>query len=396
MTDAIDPVFVRHIKPHNLLSFGSGNPGIGLQPLNVFIGPNASGKSNLIEAISLMRSTPRDLREVTRKGGGVSEWICKANPSAPASVEWVVRHPSGDTPLRHSLSFHAVAHSFTLDDERVEEFEKRFPNETDVYFYYRYQHGRPVMNKDDAGERLLPPGSIDPTLSILAQRHDPESYPELSYLASSYGRIRIYREWTFGRNAVFREPQRADMRNDILEEDFSNLGLFLNRLKTRFPAARKAMLDGLRDLYAGFADFDILVEGGTVQVFFTEAGFSFPATRLSDGTLRYLCLLAILCDPEPPPLLCIEEPELGLHPDILPNLAQLLRQASQRAQILVTTHSDILVDAMSDTPESVIVCSKSGGLSQMNRLDRASLAGWLEKYRLGQLWTMGEIGGNRW
>lgn len=67
--------------------------------------------------------------------------------------------------------------------------------------------------------------TIEPDRSILAQRRDPETYPELTWLAQSYERVRIYREWMFGRNAVFREPQRADMRNDALEEDFSNLAL---------------------------------------------------------------------------------------------------------------------------------------------------------------------------
>ena len=167
-------------------------------------------------------------------------------------------------------------------------------------------------------------------------------------------------------------------------------------LASRFPVARKAILKGLQDLYDGFTDFSVFVEGGTVQVFFTEGDFSVPATRLSDGTLRYLCLLAILCDPEPPPLVCIEEPELGLHPDILPNLADLLREASARTQLIVTTHSDILVDAMTATPESVIVCSKEQGQTRMERLDPADLTEWLKKYSLGQLWTKGQIGGTRW
>ena len=105
------------------------------------------------------------------------------------------------------------------------------------------------------------------------------------------------------------------MRNDVLEEDFSNLGLFLNRLKTQ-PKAKQAILTGLKDLYHGITDFDVFVQDRTVQVFLTEGDFAIPATRLSDGTLRYLSLLAILCDPFPPPLICIEEPELGLHPDI--------------------------------------------------------------------------------
>ncbi len=232
--------------------------------------------------------------------------------------------------------------------------------------------------------------------SILAQRSDPDLYPVLAWIGQNYERVRIYREWSFGRNAVFREPQKADMRNDSLEEDFSNLGLFLNRLKARFPAAKKVILEGLKDLYPGISDFDVFIEGGTVQVFFTEGEFAIPASRLSDGTLRYLSLLAILCDPDPPPLICLEEPELGLHPDVLPKLAKLLRDASQRTQLLVTTHSDILIDAMTETPESVVVCSKEQGQTFMRRLRTEDLTEWLEKYRLGQLWIMGEIGGTRW
>jgi len=78
--------------------------------------------------------------------------------------------------------------------------------------------------------------------------------------------------------------------------------------------------------------------------------------RLSDGTLRYLCLLTILCHPAPPPLICIEEPELGLHPDILPEVAKMLVDAASRTQLIVTTHSDILVDCLSDHPEAIVVC----------------------------------------
>ena len=131
-------------------------------------------------------------------------------------------------------------------------------------------------------------------------------------------------------------------------------------------------------------------------MFFRESGYAIPATRLSDGTLRYLCLLAILCDPSPPPLVCIEEPELGLHPDILPTIARLLREAAAKTQLVVTTHSDILVDELSETPESVVVCERSDGRTNMKRLESDKLSRWLEKYRLGELWTKGEIGGARW
>jgi predicted ATPase len=133
-----------------------------------------------------------------------------------------------------------------------------------------------------------------------------------------------------------------------------------------------------------------------VQVFVREEGLiqPIPATRLSDGTLRYLCLLTILCHPEPPPLICIEEPEIGLHPDVLPNLAKLLIEASQRTQLIVTTHSEALVSTLSEVPEAVLVCERDEDGTHLRRLDPDKLSEWLKDYTLGDLWAMGEIGGN--
>ena len=158
------------------------------------------------------------------------------------------------------------------------------------------------------------------------------------------------------------------------------------------------LLERLRRFYERVVDITIKVQGGTIQVFFHEEGLSaaVPAIRLSDGTLRYLRLLAILCHTEPPPLICIEEPETGLHPDVLPDLAALLVEASGRTQLVVTTHSDVLVSALSETPEAILVCERGEDGTTLRRLDRTQLAEWLERYRLGDLWRMGEIGGNRW
>jgi predicted ATPase len=381
------------IHPVNLLSFGPKTQPIELSSLNLLIGPNGSGKSNLIEVLALMRATREDVRVETRRGGGAAEWIWKGQSTKPAIVELVFRGRQGDPSFSHTLAFSGGARGLRLEGESIENVRPH-GSRTKRYFYYRIQNGQATVRTGGEARRLSP-GAVDPEVPILAQFRDPERYPELTYLAETYAKIRIYREWAFGRNTVFREPQRADMRNDRLEEDFSNLGLFLNRLR-RKPKAKAAILEGLRDLYEGVSDFDVIVEGGSVQVFFTEGEFTIPATRLSDGTLRYLCLLAILCDPQPPPLICIEEPELGLHPDILPKLADLLVAASGRTQLIVTTHSDILVDAMTERPEAVIVCEKREGATEMRRLNQEDLARWLEHYRLGQLWTRGQIGGTRW
>lgn len=192
-----------------------------------------------------------------------------------------------------------------------------------------------------------------------------------------------------------RLPERTDEQNIFLEKDFRNWNMILNRLSNDL-ATKQRILDALRDLRQGIADYHSFVAENTVQLLLQENGYSIPATRLSDGTLHFLCLLTILCDPAPPPLVCIEEPELGLHPDILPTLSELLREAASRTQLIVTTHSADLVDLFSDEPDAVIVVENQQGVSTLNRLSREELAPWLEDYCLGQLWMSGEIGGTRW
>jgi predicted ATPase len=332
-------------------------------------------------------------------GSGVKDWIWKGVKNGHAQVEAVINFPDGPQPIRHRIEFAETASRFELLDEAIEN-RKPDPDHTDPFFFYRFQNGGPVLSvRDDPQhpwQRQLRREDVAPDESILSQRKDPDQYPELAYLADMYGQIRLYREWSFGRTSVFRSPQPADLPSDRLEEDFSNLGLFLNHLRG-VPKAKNTIIEHLRDLYAGLDDFDVRIKGGTVEVFLTERDFIIPASRLSDGTLRYLCLLAILCDPEPPALVCIEEPELGLHPDMLPKIADLLVTASEQPQLVVTTHSDLLVDAMTERPEAVVVVEKHDGKTQAKRLQaNDELNEYLKTYRLGELWLRGLVGGTRW
>lgn len=388
-------MLIHAIKLNNFLSFGENSEVLPLKSLNVIIGPNGSGKSNLLESIELLRSTPEQLLKPIREGGGVRDWLWKGAKGTPnASIDVVVENPHGPHKLRYILSFTAVNQRFEIIDEKIENESPADGSFSKPYFYYHFNNGRPMLNVN-GDKRSLRQEDVNLEKSILSQRRDPDQYPEITFLAQKFGSMKLYREWSFGRYTIPRLPQKADLPNDILEPDASNLGLVLNRLR-REPVVKQRLLKALKALYDGIDDYDVQIEGGTVQVFFQEGGFTVPATRLSDGTLRYLCLLSILCHPSPPPLICIEEPELGLHPDVLPTLADLLKEASERCQLIVTTHSDVLVDAMTDQPESVLVAEKTDGSTQLRRLNATQLKPWLEKYRLGQLWTRGEIGGTRW
>jgi len=403
--------FIRSIRLESFLSFGAENQELPLEPLNVLVGPNASGKSNLIEAVGLLRAATTDLRAPIARGGGVREWLWKGTEQEPwATIEVSVYYPHGRQALRYRLSFGAGGQRFELKDETIEN-ERSRSGETQPYFFYRYQDGHPVLNirqgERDQGcessvevprvERSLQREEVKPDVSILAQRRDPDQYPEITYLGDQFGALRLYRELDVGPHSPVRGAQQADLPNDFLDETASNLGLVLNDLKLR-STVWPEIIGRLRQFHEKAEDIDVGVQAGQVQVFVRERGYDrpIPATRLSDGTLRYLCLLAVLCHPAPPPLICVEEPEIGLHPDVFPSLAELLVEAAQRTQLIVTTHSDTLVSALSDVPESILVCEQEEGGTVLRRLDGASLKKWLEAYSLGELWRMGEIGGNRW
>ena len=404
--------FIRTLRLKNFLSYGSEGEEIELQPLNVLIGPNASGKSNLIDAVGILQSTPNDINTPFRQGGGIGEWLWKGdeknfNNIPTATIEAIVDYPEETIPLLYKISFTMVGQKLEIVDEAVENEEKFDPSYKDVYFFYRYRNGNPVLNTRkvleegtskyaNSGKRHLSRDEINFSQSVLSQKQDKYFYPELAYLNNLFSNIRIYREWNLGRYTPPRRPQPSDLPNDFLEEDASNLAHVLNDLE--YQGIKPLLIEQLQKFYEGVGDIITRLEGSTIQTILREKKFNrpIPATRLSDGTLRYLCLLTLLCHPSPPPLICIEEPELGLHPDILSTVAELLIAASKRTQIIVTTHSDALVSGLSEVPESVLVCEQNNTGSHLRRLEPQQLQKWLEKYTLGDLWRMGHIGGNRW
>lgn len=394
--------FLKSLKLSGLLSFPRDAEPIPLTPLNVMIGPNASGKSNLIESLELLHAAPTAFADAIRDGGGAAEWLWKGQKAAkPASIEAIISAPAWPD-LRYRLSFTSVGQRTEVTDEVLENAEKQDPSKSDVFFFYRFQAGRPAINVREIvkgnGEspgtvRHLERQSLIPDESVLSQRKDPDLYPELTWVGQQFTRIQMFREWSLGRYAALRQPQPADLTTDVLLPDVRNLGLILNEIEHNDASTEFNEL--LSKFLPRFKRFSTRIQGGTVQFYLHETGLQspVPATRLSDGTIRFMAMLALLLWPTPPPLLCIEEPELGLHPDAVAMLADLLVAASSRTQLIVTTHADELVSALSEHANSVLVCEHRGG-TVIERLDPEKLTYWLDRYRLGEVWRIGELGGN--
>ena len=400
---------IHRLKVSGLLSFGPQGIDLPMEPLNILIGPNGAGKSNLLEVLALLRAAPRELARPIKRGGGIWEWLWKGD-EAPhkATMEATVDGPKKDSPLRHVLEFTDHGGRFEVTDERIEcaepEFSYRLHQGSHTFGIHtelkeERTSSRPILSdavtiKEESLGLATYRTREKPEESVLSQVRDAQTYPALHGLQEQYERIRLYRNWSFGPAAELRRNQSTHDRSDFLNEGGANLALVLSHFRGEH---KRKLVAALQELFDGIVDINCPVTGGTVSLFLEErGGREIPASRLSDGTLRYLCLLAILLHPKPPSLVAIEEPELGLHPDLLPTLSDLLVQASERSQLIVTTHSDVLVDALTDKPESIVVCEKYAGQTSMGRLDKDELAKWLAEYSLGNLWTSGQLGGNRW
>ena len=393
-----------HLK--NILSFKDTE--LELRPLNVLIGANGSGKSNLIDVVALLQAVPNDLAGFLRRNGPTGDWVW----NGPGRGETVFDHPEIKAALGPSSSPTEYELQIFVDNDRVSSLTENLgivlPDPGEKKFLrpvFRASGGHvslwaappisTVTNPDSTAVKV----EIGRDKSVLSEIRAPGEYADLAVTARDFSEIKIYRNWYVGRNSPVRRPQPTDGDPNFLEEDFSNLALVVNDLLGR--RLEPSLNDYLKRFYESYESLHPRIFGNTIELIVNESGMNgaLPASRLSDGTIRFIALLAILCHPEPPPLICIEEPEIAMHPDSLGLVAKLLKAAAERTQVIVTTHSPQLVDLFSDEPDMVVVCERDQHPdkgTQFKRLSRKKLEDWLVDYTLGDAWMRGAVGGVRW
>ena len=397
-----------HLK--NILSFKDAR--LDLQPLNVLIGANGSGKSNLIDVIALLQSVPGDLAGFLRRNGPTGDWAWKGGPAdAEAGMPEllvVINDPENPhTPLEYDLRLDTGDDGVRVVHESLKDLRPTGGQLRRVYFSRNADRSGLVASTGGAQPELtgetsqfrLTPDAVGSAQSVFNAIRDPLSFSFLSTTAFRLATIKSYRSWHVGRDSPVRRPQRTDGDPNFLEEDFSNLALVVNDLLSR---RLEPSLDSyLKRFYETYESLHPRIFGNTIELIVNETGMSsaLPASRLSDGTIRFIALLAILCHPDPPPLICIEEPEIAMHPDSQDLVVELLRKASERTQLIVTTHSPWLIDRLSATPDCVVVCERdrhSADGTKFKRFTRKELDDWLEDQTLGEVWLSGAMGGVRW
>lgn len=394
---------IKKIKLTNFLSFGPEGMELELKPLNVIIGANATGKSNLIEAFSFLNSLPNDVYMYFNNRSPI-EWMWKGN-EVPQIAEISAELDLYEQSIKHKLKFRVLhdKHIFRIEEEEIG-FVGTLQENKSTGNIYKFKLGtKPVFkgNKIDESEfydnSTTPDGLHPNEQSVVLQGQHWQEANELQWLNRTYSDFYIYSDWDFSKDSPARKSQPPHIHGRFLNQEISNLVMVLNDLQSNHPDAFLKIEDDLKSIYPLYkklvTDFTSAHGYGIVKLY--ELGLFHPvlATHFSDGLLRFLCLLSILCHPNPPKLICIEEPEIGLHPDAIVKLAKLLREASERTQLIITTHSDILISQLTDTPESVIVCERDEDGTHMNRLEPEKLKSWLKDDFLGDVWLSGGIGG---
>jgi predicted ATPase len=391
MSSSTQPPFISRLKLTNVLSFKDET--IELRALNVIIGPNGSGKSNLISALEVLHAAPTSLATKFGLLGGIAKWIRNGGLTASINASCSVTTKLDDSVLGYHIALQSLENQVHVSTEVLEDPGKG----GSPYFWYEKSIPM-VLDYVPEGETWVPKprsiGPVDRAESILSQRRDPEGFPELFRLAVALESIRVYNQWTVGPKNILRDFQSTDLPTTYLAEDGSNTALVVSKI--RGSKNRAEFRDAIHEILDG-AEVEVDIDQARAQLFLFERGSQkVSARRLSDGTLRFIFLAAILLQENLPRLIVIEEPELGLHPDMLGALAKLLRRASEKTQVIVTTHSTDLVNEFSDEPETILISESHEGSSSMRRLDKEKLGSWLTDYSLGDAWRAGALGGNRW
>lgn len=379
-----------------------------LGPLTVMVGPNGAGKSNVLHALEFLRSVSQDGIEPTLQAEGGFETVAFRGGSKPPSriaigIEgtWS-EFASQENPDRYELS---VNRRRVSDLEHVlyryERFTQHPQQDTETCIELRREA---VKVSSLAADGLRDTASVDRMASALHQRlplADSPSAHAVDEIRRHLSEIRVFDPDV----RAARKPSPITNSGRHLEDDASNLADFLKTLRAirdkegrRF--AWKALLDDVRAVIPHIRDIHIVDTPGTydhLSVELEEEGLR-GRTRLQDasfGTVRILCLLSIFHDPEPPALTCIEEIDHGVHPHALERLAGRLREASHRAQFLVTTHSPVFVSEL--TPEEFVVCERGkDGASRIPALTADEIQEVIdasEGMPIGELWFANTLGG---
>lgn len=345
-----------------------------LRPINVVIGPNGSGKSNLIGVFSFLHTIREGrLQDYVRTAGGAEQLLHFGSKQTKR--------------IRIDISFKGGVNQYKLALKSNAE-DSLFPSLEIASFWNQKNHPDPKDDYLPARMNGLEAGISDPNLTTTSIA---------GWVRACLGSWRLFHVHDTSTSSPLRKTAQIN-DNRFLRPDGSNLPAFLYLLSKNHADTYHLIRNTVQRVAPFFDDFQLepdRLNPDTIRLAWKHRNSNqyFGAATLSDGTLRFIALTALLLQPLQyrPSVILVDEPELGLHPYAITLLASLIKQAATETQVIVSTQSPLLLDHFQ--PEDVIVANRINDGTTLERLDTARLSGWLEDYSLGQLWEKNEFGG---
>jgi predicted ATPase len=369
MAQALDRVTIKGFKSIQSLE------DFELRSLNILIGGNGAGKSNLVDFFRLLRAMMElplphlqhsSLRTYIADGGG--------------SDDFLFNGPKVTKYIEAELRFGPNGYRFKL----VPTSEETFIINDEARYYDKGTSGWWDM------------GSGHTTPRLLEEREEKGVAGGPSVASYVYDAIASWKIYHFHDTSSLAPMRRSESVEDCdyLRFDAANIAPFLLELRKNETKTYERIVESVRLVAPFFKDFILKPDKqDKVRLRWRQKGSDYPLKphHLSDGTIRFVCLATALLQPYPPSTIIVDEPELGLHPYAIEILAELIQAASTETQLILSTQSPALVDCFA--PEDIIVVNRKKGASCFERLDAETLSSWLKDYSVGDLWRKNVLTG---
>jgi predicted ATPase len=352
-----------------------------LGPVTVLVGPNGAGKTNVLKVLEFLADIIRtDLEPALDGQGGFDEVVFDGGSITARHIRIKARLASAEYELRVVKSD---------DMRRFETFSFDDGRRVDVI------NQEAAVSNYDMGTSSIGISEHSSGLSTLPRLHGEAGIDDVGAIARQLSSLRVFDVSV----EAARLPGRLSTRG--LASDASNLAAYLFDLRRKHDSTWEQLVDDARFALPQLESIDFTQPAGDtreVSVVLRENGLRRP-TPLRDasfGTVRMLGLLALLHDPNPPELTCVEEIENGLHPQALEMLVERIREASDRTQFLIATHSPALVDRL--YPDEFVICERnedgSSAIPAISTDKVREIVATSEDLPLGELWFSGVLGGD--
>jgi predicted ATPase len=397
---------IKKVRLQNFFSFEGQE--FELHPeANVFVGINGSGKSNVLKAFKLLQEgLKRGLQRLIydQWGGYQAVKYLGAREDLPIRLTFELDHSAlkaFNIPQNYGLFYQ-------LEIVSVSNTSNYYVNE---YLFADTQGSSPMitflrMVQGVGTIRTLNPStskwkeyayeSVDHQELALPTVFHPKGLPEISSVMDILAKIKVYDYFDTTTSSLIRRPVIATSEKSLTQNG-SNLTQVLNTIKIEDKDNYRQIIASLKSVNDHFAGIDFNMIGGNIELMLEESQYkrSVHVTHVSDGTLRFLCLMAIFFNENRGSFICIDEPELGLHPDMISSIKKAMETSYGKTQYLITTHSDHLLDLF-DLENIRVVEKDDNNASHVKSLDPKKFEGWYENFSPGRMWRMGDFGGNRY